>query len=869
MKPLKLSISGFLSYATLQEIDFTKLGKSGLYLITGQTGAGKTTIFDAISYALYGTTSGSGRDKNILRSHFITDKTKTFVALDFAIGSETYSIKRSITPSSVSADLTLPCGTVVTGIKPATDKIKEILGIDQSQFAQIVMIAQNDFAKFLESNTSDRVAILRNIFDTKSISAFQAALATRASEAKKKLDQLIHQFATLGTDQYNFDNHLQNWQAEIKMLDKNLATAKTQRDQNHQAHNHITTALAIAKNISEKFQSLAQKETELQTHQQNQPTITQLQATVEKSEKALYTIKPLQEKYQTLQDSYTTTAAAITQGQADQKQAEIHATNTATTLENLPDPTRIQQLITQLETNLAREEALKKNLLNAQNNYNNLTAYRSTYQQNTDTLQRINQQRKQADQQYKTTYESFFANQAGIFGEMLQPNTPCPICGATTHPNPAKKQDQNITEAVLKKSKQDLDTISKKFEAQSTTCQELKGKIAELSHLLQDNLQTILPQANKDNLSTLLPQSITNATNTIQGMVEQLTEHKTTLVNLTTSIKQAQAQKSAAEAKLSAINALITERTQAKATLALQLQAAKAAYATALVENLFTNAQDYKQHLLTEAELKEKSATIDNFYKTETQLITQITTLQAETAGQTPPDLPQLTQQAQALTAEKEALDKNYDILLESIAKLSPKITSLKTVAKQFATQQETHNALEILANVASGKSGDRFDFETYAQVIYFDQVLAAANKRLHLMSHAAYTLRREETSTDRRKSFGLGVEVFDRNTGLARKAQALSGGEKFMASLSLALGLSDVVQQYAGGIRLDAMFIDEGFGTLDTEKLDLAIKTLSEMAGTHRIVGIISHVTELKERIDTQIKIEKTPQGSLIKIGG
>jgi exonuclease SbcC len=149
----------------------------------------------------------------------------------------------------------------------------------------------------------------------------------------------------------------------------------------------------------------------------------------------------------------------------------------------------------------------------------------------------------------------------------------------------------------------------------------------------------------------------------------------------------------------------------------------------------------------------------------------------------------------------------------------------------------------------------------------YFERVLRAANQRLQKMSQSRYTLLRKTDSDDGRKRSGLELEVLDAFTGKVRSANSLSGGESFMASLSLALGLSDVVQQSAGGVQLDAMFIDEGFGSLDTEVLELAIRTLSEMAGANRIIGIISHITELRERIDKQVKVEKTIIGSRISI--
>ena len=176
-------------------------------------------------------------------------------------------------------------------------------------------------------------------------------------------------------------------------------------------------------------------------------------------------------------------------------------------------------------------------------------------------------------------------------------------------------------------------------------------------------------------------------------------------------------------------------------------------------------------------------------------------------------------------------------------------LKELRRSAERFAELEKQYAAVKPLSDTANGK----FDFETYAQTAYFERILRAANLRLKLMSQNRYTLRRAIDSDDGRKRSGLELEVLDVYTGKLRSATSLSGGESFMALLSLALGLSDVVQQRVGGIRLDAMFIDEGFGSLDAEVLELAVSTLSDMAGSGRIIGIISHVAELRERIDKQ----------------
>lgn len=237
--------------------------------------------------------------------------------------------------------------------------------------------------------------------------------------------------------------------------------------------------------------------------------------------------------------------------------------------------------------------------------------------------------------------------------------------------------------------------------------------------------------------------------------------------------------------------------------------------------------------------------------------------MESETSNKDLPDLESLQRESERISNEFKALNEKRSEINIRLNKIENTRKELQRTAFDLEKVEKIYKAVKPLAEAANG----RLDFETYMQMAYFERILKAANLRLRVMSKNQYTLLRKEASTDKRKSSGLELEVLDFHTGKKRPANGLSGGESFMASLSLALGLSDVVQQSAGGIRLDAMFIDEGFGTLDPNALELAMRTLSEMAGANRIVGIISHVSELRERIDKQVQVEKTTSGSRIRL--
>jgi exonuclease SbcC len=266
---------------------------------------------------------------------------------------------------------------------------------------------------------------------------------------------------------------------------------------------------------------------------------------------------------------------------------------------------------------------------------------------------------------------------------------------------------------------------------------------------------------------------------------------------------------------------------------------------------------------MTEEDLSAAARQIADYEKEGERLEREIRRLEAETAGREQPDLDKLNAEAESVQIASGELRDRRVALKVQLAQTERMLRELRVAAADLDKTEKTYAAVKQLSDAANG----RLDFETYAQAAYFERVLRAANQRLRVMSKNQFALLRKEESEDNRRKTGLGLEVADSHTGRNRGANTLSGGESFMASLALALGLSDVVQQSAGGIRLDAMFIDEGFGSLDSEVLELALRTLEDMAGDDRVIGIISHSAELRERFDKQVRVEKTPAGSRLTV--
>jgi exonuclease SbcC len=329
--------------------------------------------------------------------------------------------------------------------------------------------------------------------------------------------------------------------------------------------------------------------------------------------------------------------------------------------------------------------------------------------------------------------------------------------------------------------------------------------------------------------------------------------------------------KTKADNAFAAAEELLKERRRAEQTRLAARDNALSQFAKALSDHGFADLADYAAALVTEDDLATMRDVLAEYAKRGEQLSRDIARLTGETMGKERPDVEKLQEESAAIAAEATALAAKRDEINARLNETQKKLRELHRTAKELEKVEKSYAAVKQLDDTASGKvaytAGGKLDFETYAQMAYFERVLRAANLRLKSMSQNRYTLLRREDSEDGRKKTGLEIEVLDSYTGKARSANSLSGGESFMASLSLALGLSDVVQQASGGLRLDAMFIDEGFGSLDADTLDLAVRTLSEMAGVGRSVGIISHVAELRERVDKQIRVEKTLSGSRLSM--
>jgi len=863
MKPIKLTMNAFGSYADLQTIDFTALGVNGLYLITGETGSGKTTIFDAISFALFGKASGSSRANSMLRSDFADDNMNTFVELVFVSGNKEYTIKRLLKNNSQTVSLLLPDGASITGERNIKNRIEEIVGLERDQFAQIVMIAQNDFLRFLQSGTDERLKILRHIFGTEKLKFFQEQLKTRAKQENEKLNLIIHDFERYNVDVYGREKQFIEWEEQIKIDKGDLLNTDNSLAKYDKTKQEIAAKLAVAEETNKKFTDLSSFRASLEEHESVLNEIELCNKKARLGEKALRKVKPFADEAARAAENYKALINGVISAKKQEADAIIELQQAEKAINELPPLAGAQNTFAELskKCDTAAEKLKKLNVL--QKDIEVINKKQDTLSVMQTEFEAILKEFIHIENRYKILEDIFFRNQAGVLAKKLVDGIPCPVCGSEVHPNPAFFSEGDVTEAKLDKAKEARNNAQNKRDNKSLECNGVITEIKTLSDRFKNDFSEYAYGVEYEEAAQKLAELLGQTMNETNALTAEKNTAEKFLADLVSEWNLAEKKKSAAETANRSAQTLVIERSANEKEAQKLSVEAQARYDKALQDHDFTDEKDYKNALITEDELAGITKRITEYEKKGEQLTRDISRLEKETDGKEPPDLEKIKIEMENANSESSELNKKRGEVKSRFDKTETMLKELRKAAVDFEQADKLCAAVKQLSEAANGK----LDFETYAQMAYFERVLHAANQRLKVMSQNRYSLLRKKEASNNRIKTGLEIEALDAYTGKARSANSLSGGESFLASLSLALGLSDVVQQSAGGIHLDAMFIDEGFGSLDTETLDIAVKTLSEMAGTDRLVGIISHVNELRERIDKQIQIEKTTKGSKIKM--
>ncbi len=911
MRPIELTISAFGPYSEQVTLDMTALGRGGLYLITGDTGAGKTTIFDAITYALYGSASGEGRGTDMLRSKYATDGTPTFVKLTFSYGDKTYTVKRSpeyerpakkgggTVVQKAEVELTKPDGTVITKLREAEREICEIMRITREQFMQISMIAQGAFLKLLHASTEERVKIFREIFNTGKYEQLTERLKAESrrlyGECEDCLTKINIHFANVSLeDDSQYREVIEAVMAERATTEEGLSALTLAIDEDERARDGVQKEqVECAESLSELIlqingeKSRVRLGTEIEEIRSNLALkrgkldeVEKKKANIGAVREELSELKAVTPRLEAELSEYDRLAVMKSERERldatlGEKSRELVTEENAarTSLQSsleyvakiaqlkalIAEDTEVQSGIRTLTERIMKIDKIKKACAA-------LEEKTAALKEKQTALQRRLDKADAARESYNAKNRAFLLEQAGILAEGLTDGEPCPVCGSTAHPSPAEKSDSAPCEAELTLARSEAERLEGEASALANECAAINGGIEQERLQLSELTEQVFDTKRVEN--PLLDSERETAASALGDLIEREGKINSAKTELPAAEVARDKEQKRGETSALAITRLKTE-IEASTKQLEDADKQIANLASRLI--LGTKSEAEEQIRKNEIRIKELEDTVSTLDEEQRQLeldcrgeAALLEEKERERARLEPRDISALTEKETELTARAQLLGKRLEAIGARIITNRNALNGITELTEVLAERRRSYSSVKALAAAAGGENliGGKMKLETYIQTTYFDSIIKRANMRLLVMSDGRYELKRSREADNRSQS-GLELNVVDHYNGSERSAKSLSGGESFMASLSLALGLSDEVQSEAGGIRLDTMFVDEGFGTLDSDTLSLAIRALSGLADGNRLVGIISHVGELKERIDKQIVVTKRGSGS------
>ncbi|MGO3056813.1 MAG: AAA family ATPase [Halomonas sp.] len=1018
MTPLVLTMQAFGPFAAEESINFAQLGRSPLFLINGPTGAGKSSILDAICFALYGQTTGEERSGTQMRCDQAADTLLTEVTLDFYLRGESYRVRRvpqqerpkargeGTTTQNAEAQLWRITAEgkenqclVARSVNDATAQVQALLGLDASQFRQVMVLPQGKFRELLLAESKDREKIFSQLFQTQIFQRIEEHLRTQANQIERAVKDHQHRVqgildASDSESEAALIEALETLAPEHQAAEQALAIAKQQREQAEAAERQGQECQALfdrhAALGAEKNQLLHQQP-EIERAQQRLSAHEQTQALAE----SFHRVQTAQQTARATQQESVQAQTAVEKQQATHQHAQQALHQAQTRYQQLPERReqagRLQQALEQFQALTGVEQSLQQAQQTWQSLHQKLdqqTQQRNTIAEQGEALaaklkaeqiernnlagcgevlksrQALHAQRKslaglesqrtalaeqvaqaasdiehhqQAVERYKrraTEQEMHWHHgQAALLAARLQTQQPCPVCGSCEHPAPAIQEQPPVTQADVKRARTEHEQAhqalmqaqqlqqrlaqqlkyndeqseylrhtlgewsTKSLSALEAACQESQQHVERYQVLTQElaSQERTLEQQRSEwkaldsQIKSQQPEleAAQKHCHQLEAQCEQLRrtlpETHGSLEALQAELRRVQgdiqqseaawqsAQESAhhAQTALARAETTLSDIVQRAGAATQALSTAQNEWQLALSGSAFDSDTNFLQARLEAPERQALIESVTHFQQALAKLDGQLEASQARLEGLTPPDLTALAEQVTAAQAHEQVCDQTYQRLTARITQLTATQQKLKAAHAAEAELEAEYRLWGTLSEIANGRTGHRISLQRFVLGVLLDDVLIQASERLVRMSRGRYQLVRREDPSKGNKASGLELDVADTYTGKNRPVATLSGGESFMAALALALGLSDVVQAYAGGIQLDTLFIDEGFGSLDQDALDQAIAMLSELQMGGRMIGIISHVSELKEQMPVRIEVRASRQGSTVQVQG
>jgi exonuclease SbcC len=911
MRPIKLTMSAFGPYAEETVLNMEKLGTSGIYLIAGNTGSGKTTIFDAITYALYGDASGNVRDVTMLRSEHADPKIKTFVEMVFDYGGRRYKVKRTFAydrpklrgegtvEEKAGAELTYPDGKVITDVRMVNSALIDIIGIDRSQFSRIAMIAQGDFMKIVASDTKDRKKIFREIFHTEKYRDLQQYLKDRASDFKgqcKTAYESIEEYkGNIILEKDAGDQASRELERAIEeglmteeligILSESLISDRVRleelnknREDINKKLTRITEILTVNEQRQRFLNSLRSSETSLvaageelkrakdekDAAERKKPEIKTLSDKVHAIKAELPNYKIMEGKKNLIVEINRSISGQKDSLSAYKENIDRVKKAIALSKETIAGSEKFTEEKAELEKEKLKLESEMDKLLDlAKVIGESDEAYRMMIRAK-EAYIRENRNFIRLQDEYESKRFAYIEEQAGIMADELVPGEPCPVCGSKDHPNPAVKGGDAPSKEELEKKRLEYRKADQTMTEAGNRAASAKTLYDEKNKIKGEKIELIF----NDNVPEDPIKALSEKKESLNGRLKEIGERLEKIGKKIKDVKTCRAELGEQEEKLESLN---NDMNMTKTRLAADLtRLEETKNSIEILESRLTFTGEHE----AEEEIRKLDKSIASIEKdiedagekyAECDKKIVILNAAIEEAKNNLSGSQEIDRKA--VEEEKNILSAMNRKTFEKISELSLRIgtndnvlVKLKDKVEMLADLEKKYAACKNLSDTANGSlSGkEKIMFETYVQMTYFDRIIARANKRLLVMSSGQYELVRRKEAFNNISQSGLELDVIDRYNGTERSVKTLSGGESFKASLALALGLSDEIQESAGGIRLDTMFVDEGFGSLDEESLRQAMKALADLTEGDRLVGIISHVESLKSRIDKQIVVEK-----------
>ncbi len=912
MRPIKITMQAFGPYADKTVIDMEKLGGKGVYLITGDTGAGKTTIFDAVCYALFGKASGDSRLVRMFRSEYAPIDRKTYVEMIFEYNGARYLVHREPNQKTAkkrgegTTDLNTTNELYIVGQdKPIAstetkvdEEIHKILGLTRDQYRNVAMIAQGSFAQVLTLRSSERTDILRAIFSTDKYQRLQEEMRLDVNSTAQEYKNSLTRISTIlegmrlskddpYTDEIKAvaeepDAAAENGLEEIcekaveyekqktsdaaKALKKasEKSTAAQLALENGRKLNDIFARLELTKKqLAELSPELKKAKDDAEAQEKLRPEINELIGRIAAEQKelsrydeadaALKEAAALNSETAVLETKCKTISENIRQSDSQLEQYNKFIADTKDTAAEL---TKLGFTIAEHKKELDRINEIGSEISNVEKLEKAAAAAAKVFESKKSDFYN-------AEQHSRQLFELYISDQAGVIARTLEQGCPCPVCGSTEHPAPAHTSEKAP-------DKEAVDTANSAAEKARKIYEEAASALNTAKVNYENRRDIAIKNAGAYAEGCTLSQALEKARENYKKVKAEMTADETTAKALEERLKK----RDEAERSAQKLSELINKHKD-------ELKA----FETGLMEtrikadNLQKNAQKLlsqlpckskdeaaskiavleKQRSAMEKALEESAKKLAEMTREETSLKGKLAELEEQTKDKTPPDCEVLEAQTKSAREEEKlalALHNEASACSNSAKETLKKLRRELDANRELRHEQSMKRALSSTANgTISGKQ--RVTLETFVQMEYFDRILSLANIRLLKMTNGQYELVRSDNSSGNTK-VGLDIDVKDHYTGSTRSVRSLSGGESFIASLALALGFSDEIQQTSGGVSIDSMFVDEGFGSLDDDTLNQAIKVLYGLAENSRLVGLISHVPELKEKLEKQMIVTK-----------